>query len=562
MEWQNRHNVMLGLLAFHVPIIVGYGMFTGHGLLHSLLEASIVATVALAAALPRLWPARIGHEGWHRSARATLTGLGLVSSSAILVHLSGGLIEMHFHFFVVVATMALYQDWRPFLMAIAFVAFHHGVVGALDPHAVYNHPGALANPWAWAGVHAFFILCASAAAIAAWRFSEEARLKTEEANHTLQETASQLGATLDATADGILVVDLDGRITSHNKHFAAMWGIPDDVLRSGVDERALASVIGQIQDPDAFLARVRDLYAHPAAESEDEVEFLDGRVFERTSKPQRMGDRIVGRVWSFRDVTMRRRAEQDRVVASQRLMEIERLEEVNQFKTDLLNTAGHELNTPLTPLRLQLRALRDAKLGPLTEPQRRSVQILDRNLERLSGLVQNVLDVARLQSAHLRLTPAAVDIRLLVADCADAFGHSAQAAGLELRTDVPAGDLRVEADPDRLTQVLFNLVSNALKFTPPGGKVNVVVESDPETVRFLVRDTGRGLARDEAGKLFQPFSQVGEPRDIKAGTGLGLYICKGIIEAHGGTIGVHSEGNGRGSTFYFTLPRRVAVTAV
>ena len=114
---------------------------------------------------------------------------------------------------------------------------------------------------------------------------------------------SLLLATLEATADGILVVDLSGKIVRFNERFRRLWRIPDDVLATRDDERALACVISQLKHPDAFLAKVRELYAHPDIESFDVIEFADGRVFERLSVPQRVDAKPVGRVWSFRDVT-------------------------------------------------------------------------------------------------------------------------------------------------------------------------------------------------------------------------------------------------------------------
>jgi diguanylate cyclase len=160
--WSQRHQGILVVLALHVVGIVGFGLAVGVGWEHSLLEGGLVAIATLLAAAGR----------GSRRLRATLASLGLVTASAVIVHLSGGYIEMHFHFFVVVAVITLYQDWVPFLAAIVYVVLHHGVLGTLDPTAVYNHPDAWAQPWKWAAIHGAFMLGASAASIVAWRLNE------------------------------------------------------------------------------------------------------------------------------------------------------------------------------------------------------------------------------------------------------------------------------------------------------------------------------------------------------------------------------------------------------
>ena len=187
-SWMRRHHVIIIVLWGHVAVLPFVGVATGHGLGHSLLEAGVVGLFALGASTAKL----------PNPARAVSATIGLISSSAILTHFSGGLIEMHFHFFVVVAIVTLYQSWLPFAVAISYVLVHHGVVGALDSAAVYNHPGAVASPWKWALVHAAFIAAESAACLTAWKLNEDAlqgerrvRMDLQKANRDLSE-AQQL----------------------------------------------------------------------------------------------------------------------------------------------------------------------------------------------------------------------------------------------------------------------------------------------------------------------------------------------------------------------------------
>ena len=418
--WATRHRWILVLLWAHVPALFLFALARHQPAAHSATEAGAVAAfAALATASQR-----------HRRLSTVIASTGLLTCSAVLVHLSGGAIEMHFHYFVMVGVITLYQDWLPFLVAIAYVVVQHGVGGAISPDSVYNHRSAIDHPWTWAGVHGGFILAMSSVGIATWRMNEallrgvsvgEDRLAEaqavarvgswerelpdgpaswsrefyrlldldpavtnpspaaffgrvdpddhevvraatdrlaahgtpydisfrvvgrdgtrtwlraraeitewrdgrpvvlsgtaqdvtadKDAEVELRETLSLLSATLDSTADGILVVNEDGEIVSTNHRFAEMWGIPESVLASRDDDEALAFVLSKLSDPEGFTAKVRELYRSPEAQSHDVIEFLDGRVFERFSTPQRVDGEIVGRVWSFHDVTERKRLE-------------------------------------------------------------------------------------------------------------------------------------------------------------------------------------------------------------------------------------------------------------
>ncbi|MGQ0521014.1 MAG: putative bifunctional diguanylate cyclase/phosphodiesterase [Actinomycetota bacterium] len=202
--WRARHRILTILLQFHVAAIFVFALVRGESVLHSLGEAAIVGVFAVLAASRR------------RQFSSAMCAVGLVMSSAVLVHLSGGMIEMHFHFFVVVGILTLYQDWQPFLIAIAMVVVHHAGMGAIAPGEVYNHPSALAHPFRWALVHGAFVLAASVASVVAWRLNEEHALKdglTGLASRTLFQDRVGHALARSQRRPGVLAVlfvDLDG----------------------------------------------------------------------------------------------------------------------------------------------------------------------------------------------------------------------------------------------------------------------------------------------------------------------------------------------------------------
>ncbi|MCC5949364.1 MAG: diguanylate cyclase [Nitriliruptoraceae bacterium] len=173
--WRARHRWIVGLVWAHVGILPLYALSSGESVGHALSEALPVLVLAVVASWSRLGPT------W----RSLATTLALTLSSTMLIHISGGMIEMHFHFFVVLFVVSLYQAWHPFLLALIVVVLHHGVVSQFAPGSVYNHPAALAEPWRWAMIHAGFVLAASVVCVVAWRLNEDALDHERRANEEL-----------------------------------------------------------------------------------------------------------------------------------------------------------------------------------------------------------------------------------------------------------------------------------------------------------------------------------------------------------------------------------------
>jgi len=233
----------------------------------------------------------------------------------------------------------------------------------------------------------------------------------------------------------------------------------------------------------------------------------------------------------------------------------ERLQQVDRERTQFLNNAAHELGTPLTPIKLQVQLLK-SRLG-VTEAEsqsKRSVDILERNVERLGHLVKDLLDSARLQTGQMRLQPEPTDLAEILRTACEVYREMAAAGGVQLEC-APMPAMRVLADPARLGQVFDNLLSNAIKFTPDGGRIAIEAAERNGMAVVNVRDSGIGLTPEAMSRLFRPFAQVHDTMEqSRPGTGLGLYICKGIVEGGGGRLHCSSPGPGHGSCFTVELP--------
>lgn len=233
------------------------------------------------------------------------------------------------------------------------------------------------------------------------------------------------------------------------------------------------------------------------------------------------------------------------------LQDVTRLRRFEELKGDLVATVAHEFRTPLTSLRMAVHLCAEQVAGPLTEKQAELLQAAREDCDRLQGMVDDLLDLSRIESGKVEIYPLPTDARLLIGVAIEEHRPDADVKGVRLGiTGTPPG-ASVLADHERIGHVFSNLIGNAVRHTPRGGTIELGAASMNGSVRFTVSDTGTGIPKEYLERIFEKFFQV--PSEGPKGTGLGLYIAKEIVRAHGGEIGVLST-PGQGSTFWFTLP--------
>lgn len=233
------------------------------------------------------------------------------------------------------------------------------------------------------------------------------------------------------------------------------------------------------------------------------------------------------------------------------LQDVTRLLSFEELKNNLVATVAHEFRTPLTSLHMSIHLLTEQLVGPLTEKQADLVYAAREDCERLQRIVEELLDLSRIQSGHLELRKAPAELESLVRKALDAQEGSAAQKDVELRCEVVPGAGHVLVDPDRIALVFSNLLANAIRHSPSGGAVVARAAIANERARIEIKDDGPGVPAEFRQAIFEKYFRV--PGAASGGAGLGLFIAREIVQAHGGEIGVDSE-PGCGSLFWFTLP--------
>ena len=663
--WLARHRALLALLWIHAIGLTAFALARDETVLHSLAHGAIVAAIAVCAMLAR-----------NRRLASALVSVGLITCSALLVHVWDGVIEGHFHFFVMIGLLALYEDWLPFLLAAAYVVLHHGLAGALEPQAVYNHADAVEHPWKWALIHGAFVVGAGTASVVTWRLSENVRAETRAAYQRARESEARFKSAFDDAPNGMVLATIEyeraGQFLQVNRAMCELTGYdehqllgkrftdvthPDDLdVSVGLKRRMLAGELSKYQVSKRYLhadgrvvwvqvhmSLVRDSSGAPAytiAQVEDiterkraeeavrktsrqlaeaqklarlgswEWEVVSDqatcseelyRIFDwdldttapslgafvellheddrptvtavleesiAEAKPFRFEARIVRAdgelrvieshgevaeavggavakmVGTVQDVTERRQVEQE--LARRRESERE-----HKARSEFLSRISHELRTPMNAI---LGFAQLLEMDDLTATQRENVDLISKGGHHLLQLINEVLEISRIESGNLTVSVEPVHVESAVSEVIDLVRPLAAEHSVTVMNGLtPDGHHHVAADHQRLKQVLLNLLSNGIKYNHEGGSVRVSLEApSAERRSILVTDTGRGIAEDKLAYVFSAFDRLGAEQTSIEGTGLGLTLSKHLVEAMGGTLDVEST-PGVGSTFSVEL---------
>ncbi|MBK7463524.1 MAG: PAS domain S-box protein [Betaproteobacteria bacterium] len=427
----------------------------------------------------------------------------------------------------------------------------------------------------------------------------------------LEQTLSQLRATLESTGNGILVIDWQGRIASMNRLFSAMWHIPEDLLLDRKDAAIIELMTAQVVETESFQLRLQTIV--DSTETETLFRLKDGRVFECRSRPQYLAEHIVGRVFGFSDITERTLAEaalresrdklEERVgertadlqaanasLLAERLRQQDLIKKLEEAQNQLLQSekmasigqlaagVAHEINNPV--------GFVNSNLGTLQNYTHKMLRLLAAYEQTEESLVDDVRQEIRRLKAEIDVEFLREDIGSLLSESLDGlqrvkqivrdlkdFSHVDKAArewanletGLDSTLNVVWNELKykakvvkeygdtpkIECMPSQLNQVFMNLLINAAHAIEEHGQINIRTGHDAHNVWLEVEDTGKGIAPEHIGRIFEPFFTT---KPIGKGTGLGLSLSYGIVNKHGGRIEVTSE-VGKGSMFRVLLPR-------
>ena len=358
----------------------------------------------------------------------------------------------------------------------------------------------------------------------------------EEHHSTLREEG-QLRAVLNATSEAFALVSPDRRFLSVNRGFSRILGFESDQLLGHRLEEFAQDVVRTFTDPEGFSTLVGGSAADPVRQITGRftLQGAPPRELELYSSPVHTPDsQYIGRLYVFRDVTRER--------------------EVERMKSEFISMISHELRTPLTSIKGYTDLIFDGEAGPITPDQTEFLEVIRQNADRLMALVNDLLDMSRIEAGKVELERTKVEMLALIRHVTGSLRPQLESKKQQLVLNLPSAPINIFADQNRLIQIVTNLLSNAHKYTPPNGEITLSLTYEAGVVRMDVCDNGIGMSSEEQSQLFSKFFRAKNRTAREAGgTGLGLTITRSLVELHGGEISVQSS-PGNGSTFTVTLP--------
>jgi PAS domain S-box-containing protein len=541
--WLGRHRAILLLLWLHVPAITLFAVVTGSGLRQSFLAGSVVTILAASATLA-------GRKTHNRRILSTIVGLGLLTSSVTIVHLSGGADEAHLHFFVVLCILLLYEDWLPYATAFAYVVLDHGTIGVIN-----SQSGGIAHPWRWGAIHVLCITIVSIAGIANWRVNENARREARAASRRADVSELRFAVAFDNAPIGVALVAPDGRWLHANQALLNIIGYTREEL--------LETDFQSITHPDDLANDLETLRRVQRGEIDSyELEkryiHITGRVIwiqlavaavrDGTGAPAY----FIGQI---QDITNRRQLEEQ-------FRQSQKMEAVGR----LAGGVAHDFNNLLTVIsgysELALQRVSDGASTPDANGVREDLEEIKSAAARAASLTQQLLAFSRQQVVQ----PGKLDLNEIVAEIEKMLDRLiGEDVALVVHLDATTGP--VEADAGQLEQVILNLAVNGRDAMPDGGtltietaaiELEVALESEHgriepgRYVRLAVTDDGAGMDAETQARVFEPFFTT---KELGKGTGLGLSTVYGILEQSGGHVRIHTS-PGNGTCFEIYLPER------
>jgi PAS domain S-box-containing protein len=378
------------------------------------------------------------------------------------------------------------------------------------------------------------------------------RKKTE---NELKNNEEKLRRIIDSSPDGIMLTDLQGNIIECNQLSLEMYGtsvkkeLTDknsfDLIAPEHRERAMENLkktlkSGIVKNLEYALLK-KDGSKYPA-------ELSVSVVNDQNGNPKYF-------LAIVRDISERKRAEEAfyeyrREIEQQNIQ----LKKADQLKTDFLNVTSHELRTPMSAIKGYVQIILKQALGQISDEQKKALDVVLRNTDRLDALIQDILDISRLESGTMKFIVEHIEIRKMLDEIVETMQPYANQKEIKINTQMEDDLPELTADKERIKQVIINIVHNAVKFSSTDSIINIRTRKEQDNILFEIQDFGKGIPQDQQEKVFEMFYQVDSGADRKfGGVGLGLAISRGIVVSNGGKIWVESI-VGEGSTFKFTLP--------